>query len=237
MADFLRNKALQAVEKHLSQPNDEELYAAIGYGGLTINQVMIKLKEVFERDFADKLKELKEKQLEDLREKQKEAHTKKEIKQERYNSNKQLVNVKGLDNILTRLAKCCNPIPGDDIVGYITKDRGVTVHRSDCTNVIRDSQNSSKELVEVHWNNVGESNIFDVEVQIKAYNRPDLIYDISGLFKTEKINILALNTRKVERNTAIIDLSFEVRTKEQMKKTINKLKAIEDVHEVYRISK
>lgn len=237
MADFLRNKALQAVEKHLSQPNDEELYAAIGYGGLTINQVMIKLKEVFERDFADKLKELKEKQLEDLREKQKEAHTKKEIKQERYNSNKQLVNVKGLDNILTRLAKCCNPIPGDDIVGYITKDRGVTVHRSDCTNVIRDSQNSSKELIEVHWNNVGESNIFDVEVQIKAYNRPDLIYDISGLFKTEKINILALNTRKVERNTAIIDLSFEVRTKEQMKKTINKLKAIEDVHEVYRISK
>jgi relA/spoT family protein len=237
MADFLRNKALQAVEKPLSQPNDEELYAAIGYGGLTINQVMIKLKEVFERDFADKLKELKEKQLEDLREKQKEAHTKKEIKQERYNSNKQLVNVKGLDNILTRLAKCCNPIPGDDIVGYITKDRGVTVHRSDCTNVIRDSQNSSKELVEVHWNNVGESNIFDVEVQIKAYNRPDLIYDISGLFKTEKINILALNTRKVERNTAIIDLSFEVRTKEQMKKTINKLKAIEDVHEVYRISK
>ena len=237
MADFLRNKALQAVEKHLSQPNDEELYAAIGYGGLTINQVMIKLKEVFERDFADKLKELKEKQLEDLREKQKEAHTKKEIKQERYNSNKQLVNVKGLDNILTRLAKCCNPIPGDDIVGYITKDRGVTVHRSDCTNVIRDSQNSSKELVEVHWNNVGESNIFDVEVQIKAYNRPDLIYDISGLFKTEKINILALNTRKVERNTAIIDLSFEVRNKEQMKKTINKLKAIEDVHEVYRISK
>lgn len=237
MADFLRNKALQAVEKHLSQPNDEELYAAIGYGGLTINQVMIKLKEVFERDFADKLKELKEKQLEDLREKQKEAHTKKEIKQERYNSNKQLVNVKGLDNILTRLAKCCNPIPGDDIVGYITKDRGVTVHRSDCTNVIRDSQNSSKELVEVHWNNVGESNIFDVEVQIKAYNRPDLIYDISGLFKTEKINILALNTRKVERNTAIIDLSFEVRTKEQMKKTINKLKTIEDVHEVYRISK
>ena len=237
MADFLRNKALQAVEKHLSQPNDEELYAAIGYGGLTINQVMIKLKEVFERDFADKLKELKEKQLEDLREKQKEAHTKKEIKQERYNSNKQLVNVKGLDNILTRLAKCCNPIPGDDIIGYITKDRGVTVHRSDCTNVIRDSQNSSKELVEVHWNNVGESNIFDVEVQIKAYNRPDLIYDISGLFKTEKINILALNTRKVERSTAIIDLSFEVRTKEQMKKTINKLKAIEDVHEVYRISK
>ena len=237
MADFLRNKALQAVEKHLSQPNDEELYAAIGYGGLTINQVMIKLKEVFERDFADKLKELKEKQLEDLREKQKEAHTKKEIKQERYNSNKQLVNVKGLDNILTRLAKCCNPIPGDDIVGYITKDRGVTVHRSDCTNVIRDSQNSSKELIEVHWNNVGESNIFDVEVQIKAYNRPDLIYDISGLFKTEKINILALNTRKVERSTAIIDLSFEVRTKEQMKKTINKLKAIEDVHEVYRISK
>ena len=89
----------------------------------------------------------------------------------------------------------------------------------------------------MHWNNVGESNIFDVEVQIKAYNRPDLIYDISGLFKTEKINILALNTRKVERNTAIIDLSFEVRTKEQMKKTINKLKAIEDVHEVYRISK
>ncbi|EJP21399.1 putative GTP diphosphokinase [Peptostreptococcaceae bacterium AS15] len=237
IADFLRNKALQAVEKHLSQPNDEELYAAIGYGGLTMNQVMIKLKEIFEKDFADKLKELKEKQLEELREKQREAHSKKEIKQERYKNSKQLVNVTGLDNILTRLAKCCNPIPGDDIVGYITKDRGVTVHRSDCTNVMRDRVNSNKELVEVHWNNVGESNIFDVEVQIKAYNRPDLIYDISSLFKTEKVNILALNTRKIERSTATMDLSFEVKTKEQMKKIIHKLKSIADVHEVYRISK
>jgi relA/spoT family protein len=237
IADFLRNKALQAVEKHLSQPNDEELYAAIGYGGLTMNQVMIKLKEIFEKDFADKLKEMKEKQLEELREKQREAHSKKEIKQERYKNSKQLVNVTGLDNILTRLAKCCNPIPGDDIVGYITKDRGVTVHRSDCTNVIRDRVNSNKELVEVHWNNVGDSSIFDVEVQIKAYNRPDLIYDISSLFKAEKVNILALNTRKIERSTATMDLSFEVKTKEQMKKIIHKLKAIADVHEVYRISK
>ena len=202
-----------------------------------MNQVMIKLKEIFEKDFADKLKEMKEKQLEELREKQREAHSKKEIKQERYKNSKQLVNVTGLDNILTRLAKCCNPIPGDDIVGYITKDRGVTVHRSDCTNVIRDRVNSNKELVEVHWNNVGDSSIFDVEVQIKAYNRPDLIYDISSLFKTEKVNILALNTRKIERSTATMDLSFEVKTKEQMKKIIHKLKAIADVHEVYRISK
>ena len=232
LAEFLRTKALQLVEKHVSQPNEEELYAAIGYGGLTINQIMTKLKEVYEKDFGDKIKEEK---LKELKENQKVAQEQKENKKEKYS--RQAVNVTGLDNILTRLAKCCNPIPGDDIVGYITKDRGVTIHRSDCKNVQRDLKNSQKDLIEVHWNNENKNGIFDVQVQIIAYDRRGLFSDISRVFEDDKIDMISLSARKQKDNIAILDVTFEVKTNDQMKKMIKKLKQVQDVQEVYRISK
>ena len=193
---------------------------------------MTKLKEVYEKDFGDKIKEEK---LKELKENQKVAQEQKENKKEKYS--RQAVNVTGLDNILTRLAKCCNPIPGDDIVGYITKDRGVTIHRSDCKNVQRDLKNSQKDLIEVHWNNENKNGIFDVQVQIRAYDRRGLFSDISRVFEDDKIDMISLSARKQKDNIAILDVTFEVKTNDQMKKMIKKLKQVQDVQEVYRISK
>ncbi|EHL15582.1 RelA/SpoT family protein [Peptoanaerobacter stomatis] len=232
LGDFLRTKALVAAAKFLSQASEEELYAALGYGGLTMNQVMGKLKDIYEKDFGDKIKEEKLKQ---LKENQRISQEGREQKKER--KNRQLVNVTGVDNILTRLAKCCTPIPGDEIVGYITKGRGVTVHRKDCPNAQRDMQNSSKELVEVHWNDINVNSSFDVEVQIRGYDRRGLFGDISRIFEDEKSDLLSLNARRVKDDIAIIDATFEVRSKEQVRKIIRKLKAVPDIHDVFRISK
>ena len=232
LGDFLRTKALVSVAKFLSQASEEELYAALGYGGLTMNQVMGKLKDIYEKDFGDKIKEEK---LRQLKENQRISQEGREQKKER--RNRQLVNVTGVDNILTRLAKCCTPIPGDEIVGYITKGRGVTVHRKDCPNAQRDTQNSSKELVEVHWNDINVNSSFDVEVQIRGYDRRGLFGDISRIFEDEKSDLLSLNARRVKDDIAIIDATFEVRSKEQVRKIIRKLKAVPDIHDVFRISK
>lgn len=230
--DFLRSKALLAVAKFLSLPNEEELYATLGYGGLTMNQVMGRLKEIYEKDFGDKIKEEK---LKLLKENQKLAQ---ENRNKKIKKDKQLVNVKGVDNVLTRLAKCCTPIPGDEIVGYITKGRGVTVHRKDCLNAQRDTKNSSKELVEVSWNNLSTSNSdFEVEVQIRAYDRRGLFGDVNRIFEDEKSDLLSLNARRAKDDVAIIDAVFEVKSKEQMRKIIKKLKSVPDVHDVFRISK
>lgn len=232
MGDFLRTKALQSVSRFLSQPGEEDLYAALGYGGLTLNQVMGKLKEIYEKEFGDKIKEEKLKQ---LKENQKASQDQREQRREK--QGKQLVNVTGVDNILTRLAKCCNPIPGDEIVGYITKGRGVTIHRKDCLNAQRDMENSAKQFIEVHWNKTNTNSSFDVEVQIRTYDRRGIFGDVSRVFEDEKSDLIYINARKLKDDIAIIDVTFEVKTKEQMRKIIRKLKAIPDVQDVFRISK
>lgn len=229
IADFLRTKALAAIAKFYNQPNEEELYKAIGYGGLTSSQVMQKLKEIYEKDFDSKIKE---KNLELTKERQKNASEEKINKRK---ANKQAVLVEGQTNMLTRLAKCCNPIPGDEIVGYVTKGRGVTIHRKDCQNAIRDIENSETRMLDVYWNEYETPASFDVEVEISAFDRRGLFSDISKVFEDEKSDVLSINARKSKEN-AVMNVKFEVKTKEQMRKIIRKLKAIKDIHDVYRVS-
>lgn len=230
LADFLRSKALLTTAKFFNQPNEEELYKVIGYGGLTPTQVMQKLKEIYEKDFGDKIRE---KNLEITKQNQKNASEEKLSKRKQ---NRQAVIVEGQSNMLTRLAKCCNPIPGDDIVGYVTKGRGVTVHRRDCQNAIRDIENAQTRMLNIRWNNQDTPSSFDVEVQIVCFDRVGLFGDISRVFEDEKSSVLSLNARKAKDHNAIMDVTFEVNTKEQMRKIIRKLKAVRDVHDVFRVS-
>ena len=103
------------------------------------------------------------------------------------------VNIQGIGNLLTRMAKCCNPVPGDPIVGFITRGQGVTVHRRDCANALRHHNESEERLIEVSWGaEAGQT--YPVEVEIAAYDRPGLLHDITGLFANEKINVLGVST-------------------------------------------
>ena len=115
------------------------------------------------------------------------------------------ITVKGLDNILVRFAKCCNPLPGDDIIGYITKGRGVAIHRKDCPNIKLDDEFLKNRLVEVEWNNPEKSK-FEGEVKIIAIDRVGLLNDVIHIVSMEKLRISGINCRVLKDNTAKISI-------------------------------
>lgn len=233
--EFLKPKSMSTTAKFLSLPSEEELYAAIGYGGITINQVLGKLRSIYEKEHSD---EIREEKLRQLRESQENAQANREKRERSKKKNSQAVSVKGVDNILTRFSKCCNPIPGDEIIGFVTKGRGVSIHRKDCINIKNQLDYDETKLVEVHWNTqfMGKT-AFDVELQIEAYDRSGLLAEISRIFEEEKILLHNVNARMVKSGLSGMTLVFEIESKVQLKKIINKIKSVKDVAKVYRISK
>ncbi len=140
-------------------------------------------------------------------------------------NNCQGVIVEGLDNILIRFAKCCNPLPGDEIIGYITKGRGVAVHRKDCTNFQKENELFKNRLIKVSWANA-ENGRFEGEVQIKAADRRGIINDITHTVAVEKVGLNGINARKSKDEIVNINLLIEVK----------KIKAIPGVEEIYRVN-
>ena len=144
--------------------------------------------------------------------------------------------VKGIHDVAVRFSKCCNPIPGDEIVGYVTRGRGVTIHRTDCINVINMSEDDRHRLIDAEWqapdNTAGER--YMAELNVYAYNRTGLIVDISKIFTERKIDISALNTRTSKQGVATIDISFEVASKEELNGIIEKIRQIESVKDIER---
>lgn len=226
--EFLKHKYLAQVAKTVSQNSEDDLFAALGYGGLTLNQVFPKIKERYEEDHP----KVKEEKLEKLIEK----NTAK-VQNTRINQSKQEkdtgVSVKGIGNILTRFARCCNPLPGDEIVGYITKGRGVSIHRLDCPNISSDDR---QKRVEVEWN-IGEDKpkSFGAEIQLKALERKGLFMEVSRILADEKLAVKGINARSNKEGDFIMNALIEVENKEQLRSIINKLKQIKDVQDVFRI--
>ena len=226
--DFLKQKYISAATKTLTNGNVEDLYAALGYGGITINQIMPKLKEKFEEDNKELLLEQKA-----LKEKQ-EAEKRANIPRKQSKSSIG-IHVEGIDNILIRLAKCCNPVPGDEIVGYITKGRGVSVHRKDCTNVsLNDGKNNDKRVV-VYWDsNDLTSKEFEAEIQIIAYDRKSLFMDITRLFTEEKVSLNGINAKTNKENVAVMNFVIQVSSVDKLRSIMSKLRKIEGVSDVRR---
>jgi GTP pyrophosphokinase len=140
------------------------------------------------------------------------------------------VSVLGLKGLLTTMARCCNPAPGDEIVGYITRGRGATIHRQDCPNILR--VQDRERLVRVTW---GEAkNTYPVPVRIKAYDRNGLMKDVSTLISDEGINMPKVNV-DVNRNLAVFDLVLEVRDIGQLSRVLDRLENLPNVMEAQRV--
>jgi len=137
--------------------------------------------------------------------------------------------IQGIDNALLKLAKCCNPIPGDEVVGYITRGKGVTIHRSDCPNVLAKKEDEEERLIDVMWSE-DDSLVYPVPLQINLTNRPGSIYDVLGEVSKMDINISALHTRG-----GIVYVTLEVKNKEQLNQVINKINSVRDVERVRRV--
>ena len=198
----------------------DDLYASIGFGGISVNKLIARLldeyrKEHEEEDFEEKIEELAK------------------AKPVRNKPSKTGVVVKGIDNCLVKLSKCCNPLPGDEIVGYITKGRGVSVHRKDCVNV-NDLFNEENRMIDVYWfDDVNGS--YKVEVEILANDRNGLLRDvIKQIENYNKIKLMGVNTRTTKESIAIMNISLEVENIEILTKLINAFRNIESVYEVHR---
>ena len=148
-------------------------------------------------------------------------------------NNESEVIVKGQEGMAVRFAKCCNPIPGDRIIGYITRGRGVSIHRMDCTNVAHLLYEGSR-IIEVEWaNEHATPNV--VFIDILGTERAGLLMDISRVLVFQKINILSINAKSDEKDgSVVVALSFQVRNEEQLRNVTNQLKMIKSVTEVIR---
>lgn len=223
-------KFLTQVAKKFNQPSLEDLIATIGYGGIATSQVMPKVRDFYNKEVN---RQEKEKRMQEKEDKIKQNFDEQEYAKKRKKKDNGIT-VKGLDNILVRFAKCCNPLPGDDIIGYITKGRGVAIHRKDCPNIKLDDEFLKNRLVEVEWNNPEKSK-FEGEVKIIAIDRVGLLNDVIHIVSMEKLSISGINCRVLKENTANISLLVEVNDISELKQLMKKIKSIPGVDEVSRM--
>jgi GTP pyrophosphokinase len=143
------------------------------------------------------------------------------------------VNIVGLKGLLTTLGRCCNPAPGDQIIGYITRGRGATIHRQDCPNILRLRLNDRERIVRVDWGQ--QVSTFPVQIRIKAYDRQGLMSDVTNLLSDEGVNIADVKVN-VNRSLAELRLIVEVQDIAQLSKVLTKLENVPNVMEAHRVS-
>ena len=197
--------------------SEEDLMATIGYGGIKVTSVAGKLKDLYEQDHEAGF---------DL------ASLVKPDRLPRRSGTGLGVEVKGVDNLLIRFAKCCNPVPGDEIEGYITRGRGVSIHRADCPN-IRNAGEESR-LVEVDWDNTSTTT-YPVDIEITGLDRPGLLSDVANAISDTRTNIISADARGGKGRTARITLTLGLRSLEHFEYISRKITKIKDVFTVSRI--
>jgi len=217
----IKNEWLENVCKRIGFQSLDDLYASLGYGGLTLNQVIMRLKDEIRKNHKIDIKE--EEQIE--KKILKTSHTR------RKKSNTG-IKVKGIENILVRFSKCCNPVPGDEIIGYITKGRGVSIHRKDCPNT-KDLLVEPERIIEVEWN-TQSSVSYNADVQVRANDRQGLLAEITSIINENKINIVSFYSRTSKDRIANINFVLEINDIDQLNKLIRRLRRIEGVIDVFR---
>lgn len=222
LAQLFKAEWLEPILKRLTFNTVDDLYAAIGYGAITANKIISRLKE-------DHKKTLKPEEQEELAIQalptQKNERKKKSVPESG-------IVVKGIDNCLVRLSRCCNPVPGDEILGYITRGRGVSVHRKDCSNVTAYLDGENR-LIEVNW--YSAINVaYKADITLMANDRTALFMDLTNVIAESKIPLKAINARTTREQIAVMNLTLEIVDTDQLEKIIKKLKKIDGVFEVTR---
>ena len=218
-ADLFKQEYIDAMLDRYKYNNLEDMYAAVGFGANSAVKVIAKMLQEYR----------KEHQEEDIEEKMEELRKQKENKQKPSSSG---VIVKGIDNCLVKLSKCCNPLPGDEIIGYITKGRGVSVHRKDCVNV-KDLLSEENRIIDVKWYEEAKEN-YNVTIEALANDRKGLLVDILNSIKETKANLMGVSTKTTKERIAIMDINIEVENIEELNKVIRNIKKVDSVYEVRR---
>jgi GTP pyrophosphokinase len=203
----------------------DSLLAAIGHGGLKEGQILNRMIEENEKLIRKEITD--EQVLTTLSSQENTPPTQMKSKSG--------IIVKGLDDLAVRLSKCCSPVPGDEIVGFVTRGRGITIHRTDCINVMNLPDLERNRLITAEWQKSTQTNAtYLAEIQIYAVNRMGLIVDISKVFTERQVDIKSMNTRTSKQDVATISISFDVRNQEELRSLMEKLRQIEGVKDIER---
>lgn len=221
---WLHDDKLQEAAAKFAFNDIEDMMSAIGFGGITAAQICTKLTEKMrkEAELASQLELTSEV---------------KEIKSpgNRKSRPNQGVTVKGIDNLLVRFARCCNPVPGDTIIGYITRGRGVSVHRMDCQNIpFGDQGEEGERVIEVEWEQSIEAN-YSVDIEITGSDRRGLLNEVLQAVSESKTNISAVTGRTVKNKMALIHITVLIRNIEHLTSVVEKIKRVQEIYSVQRI--
>ena len=219
-SDLFKPEWIQVVLNRYNYNSVEDMYASIGFGGISPNKIITRLLEEYKKEHEEDV----------IEEKIQELVTEAPRKN---SAPKSGVSVKGIDNCLVKFSKCCNPVPGDDIIGYITKGRGVSIHRKDCTN-LKDLLSEEERIIEVEWYDEKEKAEYNVDIQVLANDRTGLLADVVKEITSKKINIMGVNTKTSKDRIATIDVTLEVQDIEQLNQIIKQIRKVDSVYEVTR---
>ena len=225
IGNYMKNQYLDVVMHKYGFRDWDSVLAAIGHGGLKEGQVFNKLLEAYEKESKKKITD--EEVLEAAAEAQEKLHIAK---------SKGGIIVRGIHDVAVRFSKCCSPIPGDEIVGFVTRGRGITIHRTDCVNVLNMSEADRTRLIEAEWQETDSraAEKYTAELQIYANNRTGLLVDLAKIFTERKIDLKNINSRISKQDKATISVSFEVGSKEELASLVEKIRQVESVLDVER---
>ncbi|MDQ0188724.1 bifunctional (p)ppGpp synthetase/guanosine-3',5'-bis(diphosphate) 3'-pyrophosphohydrolase [Alicyclobacillus cycloheptanicus] len=196
---------------------EEDMFAAVGYGGLSAAQVATRLIERYKRDHQETNLDALELELRD-----------------RDKPTGSGIRVRGVDNLLIRFARCCNPVPGDEIMGFVTRGRGVSVHRVDCPNVVALRAEGNR-VLEVEWATSADQ-AYHVELEVTALDRHGLVNEVMNAVAETKTDVTAVSARVDVKRVAHISVSVRIRNLEHLRAVVERMKRIKDIHSVRRVT-
>lgn len=228
LQDILKPEYIERVLTKYGFRDWNSALAALGHGGLKEGQVVNKLLEGYELDHK---KSVTDEQIIEA------AQAAKDVAPVRVTKSRAGITVQGIDDVSVRFAKCCSPIPGDEIVGFVTRGRGVTVHRTDCINIINLPEEERVRLIDAEWQReaeTGNKGLYLAEIIIYGHNRTGLLVDITKILTERKIDMISVNSRTSKQGMATITMSFEVPDKAVLNYLIEKIRQVESVIDIER---
>lgn len=228
--EYAKGKVIEKLLLKYHMKAEEDLYASVGAGATIPSVVVSKLVDYYNSEEKNNIVTLEDEEKEISK-----YTNNKESNKQRENKYPGVV-VKGMKNLLVRFAKCCNPVPGDEIIGYITKGRGVSVHRKDCKNLIDLVQNEPEKILSVSWG-TSEGAYYIAEIQIKGDDKPGLLSEVMEGVVKSGLNLYAVNAKTSKIGTAVINVKLKITNREQLDNLMKNIRKFKGVTEVYRVKK
>jgi len=226
LSELLTKTSKELIFRKYGFKDWESVCAAVGHGGLKEGQIVNRLIDEYKKNHKEEIKP------EDIIKEINEKGTKRQTKK----SNSGII-VKGVEDLAVRFSRCCTPVPGDEIIGFITRGRGVSIHRTDCVNMIHLTDEERARLIEAEWQlieKVPSNMLYKAELQIDADDRKGMLVDVSRILTDEGIPIRNMNARTTNNHMSIFNITIEIRHQEQLAVLISKLSNIKGVYDVMR---